>query len=146
MEQRAKKRTDMTKEQLEEVKDAWMLFDPALKSIARKELKLVLRAVGLPLDNKELRKLEEELDPNESQLIEFPKFLEKINEMFAARDPLIEMRRMFALFTGQTDATHITMEHLKRVGKELGENQTDEELMEMIKEAGPITEVIDDRT
>ena len=136
----------MTNEQLEEVKDAWMLFDPMLSKIPKKELVLVLRAVGLTLDKEEYQQLELELDPNESNLIAFDKFLEKANEMFAARDPLEEMRRMFSLFTQDQNATHITLEHLKRVGVQLGENQTDDEIREMIKVAGPVTEIRDERT
>ena len=50
------------------------------------------------------------------------------------RDPIEEMKQAFRLFIDD-DGEKITLKHLKRVAKELGENMTDEELQEMLEEA-----------
>lgn len=50
------------------------------------------------------------------------------------RDPVEEMRKAFRLFLDD-DSDKISLRHLKRVAKELGEAMTEEELQEMIDEA-----------
>lgn len=52
----------------------------------------------------------------------------------AERDPIEEMRKAFRLFIDD-ETDRISLKHLKRVAKELGETMNDDELQEMIDEA-----------
>ncbi len=56
-----------------------------------------------------------------------------MTKYYCARDPEEEYLRSFRIFdNGETGK--ISFSDLKRVAKELGENMTDEEIMEMIEE------------
>ena len=50
------------------------------------------------------------------------------------RDPVEEMKKAFRLFIDD-NSDKITLKHLKKVARDLGENMKDEELQEMIDEA-----------
>ena len=56
-----------------------------------------------------------------------------VTDKYLSRDPEEEMRRAFALF--DEDGTgRISLKHVRRVARELGETITDEELTAMIGE------------
>jgi centrin-3 len=56
-----------------------------------------------------------------------------VSDKIAARDPMDEIRKAFALF--DDDGTgKISLRNLKRVAKELGESLDDDELQAMIDE------------
>lgn len=50
------------------------------------------------------------------------------------RDRSEEIEKAFALFTGGEEGP-ITIEHLRKVAKEIREEATDEDLMDMLREA-----------
>ena len=75
-----------------------------------------------------------EVDKDGSGTIEFPEFLDMMAAKMAERDPREEILKAFRLFDDD-ETGKISFKNLKRVARELGENMTDEELMEMIEEA-----------
>ena len=130
-----KKRTELTEEQKQEIKEAFDLFDTdGSGTIDAKELKVAMRALGFEPKKEEIRKMIAEADKNGSGVIDFPDFLDMMTTKMAERDPREEMLKAFRLFDDD-ETGKISFKNLKRVAKELGENMTDEEIQEMIDEA-----------
>ena len=130
-----KKRTELTEEQKQEIKEAFDLFDTdGSGTIDAKELKVAMRALGFEPKKEEIRKLIADVDTNGSGVIDFPEFLDMMTTKMAERDPREEMSKAFRLFDDD-ETGKISFKNLKRVAKELGENMTDEEIQEMIDEA-----------
>ena len=132
---RPKKRTELTEEQKQEIKEAFDLFDTdGSGNIDSKELKVAMRALGFEPKREEIKKLISEVDKDGSGVIDFPEFLDMMTQKMAERDPRDEMLKAFRLFDDD-ETGRISFKNLKRVAKELGENMTDDEIQEMIDEA-----------
>lgn len=132
---RPKKRTELTEEQKQEIKEAFDLFDTdGSGSIDAKELKVAMRALGFEPRKEEIRKMIQDVDRDGTGTIDFPEFLDMMTAKMAERDPREEMLKAFRLFDDD-ETGKISFKNLKRVAKELGENMTDEEIQEMIDEA-----------
>ena len=72
---RPKKRTELTEEQKQEIKEAFDLFDTDGQGIESKELKLAMRALGFQPKVEELKAMIAEIDKNGNGVIDFPEFL-----------------------------------------------------------------------
>ena len=132
---RPKKRTELTEEQKQEIKEAFDLFDTdGSGNIDQKELKVAMRALGFEPKREEIKKLISEVDKDGTGVIDFPEFLDMMTAKMAVRDPREEMLKAFRLFDDD-ESGKISFKNLKRVAKELGENMTDDEILEMIEEA-----------
>ena len=132
---RPKKRTELTEEQKQEIKEAFDLFDTdGSGNIDQKELKVAMRALGFEPKREEIKKLISEVDKDGTGVIDFPEFLDMMTQKMAERDPREEMVKAFRLFDDD-ETGKISFKNLKRVAKELGENMSDEEIQEMIDEA-----------
>merc|ERR1712072_1413319 len=132
---RPKKRTELTEEQKQEIKEAFDLFDTdGSGNIDQKELKVAMRALGFEPKREEIKKMIADVDKDGSGVIEYPEFMDMMTQKMAGRDPREEMMKAFRLFDDD-DTGRITFTNLRRVAKELGENMTDEELQEMVDEA-----------
>ena len=125
---RPKKRTELTEEQRQEIKEAFDLFDTdGSGSIDAKELKVAMRALGFEPKREEIKKMISDLDQEGNGVIEYNDFLELMTVKMAERDPMQEMMKAFRLFD-EDDTGKISFKNLRRVAKELGENMTDEEI------------------
>jgi Ca2+-binding EF-hand superfamily protein len=123
-----KKRTELTEEQKQEIKEAFDLFDTdGSGTIDAKELKVAMRALGFEPKKEEIRKMIQDVDKDGSGVIDFPEFLDMMTAKMAERDPREEMLKAFRLFDDD-ETGKISFKNLKRVAKELGENMTDEEI------------------
>ena len=132
---RPKKRSELTEEQKQEIKEAFDLFDTdGSGTIDAKELKVAMRALGFEPKKEEIRKMIADADRDGSGVIDFPEFLDMMTQKMAERDPREEMLKAFRLFDDD-ETGKISFKNLKRVAKELGENMTDDEIQEMIDEA-----------
>ena len=132
---RPKKRTELTEEQRQEIKEAFDLFDTdGSGSIDAKELKVAMRALGFEPKKEEIKKMIADLDHEGNGVIDYNDFLDLMTVKMAERDPMEEMMKAFRLFD-EDDTGKISFKNLKRVAKELGENMSDEEIQEMIDEA-----------
>ena len=130
-----KKRTDLTEEQRQEIKEAFDLFDTdGSGNIDAKELKVAMRALGFEPKKEEIKKMISEVDPHGEGLVPFDAFMDLMTTKMAERDPREEMLKAFRLFD-EDESGKISFKNLKRVAKELGENMSDEEIHEMIEEA-----------
>jgi len=130
-----KPKNKLTDEQKQEIKEAFDLFDTdGLGKIDAKELKVAMRALGFETTKEEIRKIILDMDREGNGTIEYQDFLDLMTIKMQERDPVEEMRKAFRLFIDD-DSNKISLKHLRRVAKDLGENMTDEELQEMIDEA-----------
>ncbi|CAD7954331.1 unnamed protein product [Amoebophrya sp. A120] len=127
----------LTEEQKQEIKEAFDLFDTdGSGSIDAKELKVALRALGFEPRKEEIKKLISGLEGGDdagSKKLDFNEFVAAMTAKMSEKDTKQQIQKAFLLFQGGSGK--ISLEDLKQVAKELGETMSDEELLEMIKEA-----------
>merc|ERR1712080_398620 len=115
-----KKKTGLSDEQVEEIREAFSLFDSdASGAIDVRELKAAMRALGFEIKNEELKKMVSDIDNDGNGTIEFQEFLGMMTGKMGDDD----------------GTTKITFKNLARVAEELGETIDDEELQDMINQA-----------
>ena len=96
---RPKKRSELTEEQKQEIKEAFDLFDTdGSGTIDAKELKVAMRALGFEPKKEEIRKMIADADRDGSGVIDFAEFLDMMTQKMAERDPREEMLKAFRLF------------------------------------------------
>ena len=128
-------RMTLTEEQRQEIKEAFDLFDTdGSGKIDAKELKVAMKALGFESKKEEIRKIIADIDKEGSGQIDYRDFTDLMVIKMQERNPEDEMRKAFKLFLDD-ESSHISLRHLKKVARELGETMTDEELQEMIDEA-----------
>merc|ERR1711865_580899 len=131
----AKKKGGLSEEQMEEIRDAFGLFDAdASGSIDVRELKAAMRALGFEIKNEELKKMVADVDTDGSGMIEFSEFLEMMTGKMGEKDSREDIEKVFKLFD-DVNTNKISFRNLARVAEELGENIDDEELQDMINQA-----------
>jgi Ca2+-binding EF-hand superfamily protein len=132
---RGARQVELTEEQKQEIKEAFDLFDTdGSETIDAKELKVAMRALGFEPKKQEIRKMINDIDRDGSGTIDFQEFLGMMTSKMSERDSREEILKAFRLFDDDNTGK-ITLNNLRRVAKEIGENMTDEELREMIDEA-----------
>ena len=130
---KANQKFGLDSEQLEEVREAFNLFDTdGSGSIEVKELKAAMRALGFQVKKAEIRKMVADVDKNENGSVEFDEFVDMMTCRMANRDSREEVMKVFRLFVDE-GSDYITFRNLKRVVTELNEGLSDDEMMEMIK-------------
>merc|ERR1712048_1321890 len=130
----AKKKGGLTEEQMEEIREAFGLFDAdASGMIDVRELKAAMRALGFEVKNEELKKMVSDVDNDGNGTMEFTEFLSMMTGKMGEKDSREDIEKVFKLF--DDDNTKISFRNLARVAEELGENIDDEELQDMINQA-----------
>merc|ERR1711924_214717 len=131
----AKKKGGLTDEQMEEIREAFGLFDgDASGAIDVRELKAAMRALGFEVKNEELKKMVADVDSDGSGQIEFGEFLQMMTGKMGEKDSREDIEKVFKLFDDD-NTNKISFRNLARVAEELGENIDDEELQDMINQA-----------
>jgi Ca2+-binding EF-hand superfamily protein len=129
-------RRSLTEHQIREAKDAFDLFDTTgTGAIEQKELKIALMCLGFEKTTKEeIHRLVSDLDSANPTMIDFNDFLKIIQELLPTRNPREELEEAFRLF--DIDGTgRITFKNLKDVVTGMGEQLTEQEIIEIIAEA-----------
>merc|ERR1712153_218605 len=99
----AKKKGGLSDEQMEEIREAFGLFDgDASGSIDVRELKAAMRALGFEIKNEELKKMVADVDGDGNGTIEFSEFLEMMTARWARRTPVRTLRRCSSCSTTTT--------------------------------------------
>merc|ERR1712007_195990 len=125
-----KKKGGLTEEQMEEIREAFGLFDAdASGMIDVRELKAAMRALGL-----EVKKMVSDVDNDGNGTIEFGEFLQMMTGKMGEKDSREDIEKVFKLFDDD-NTNKISFRNLARVAEELGENIDDEELQDMINQA-----------
>ena len=126
---------DLSEEQKQEIREAFDQFDTdGSGSIDAKELKVAMRALGFEVTREEIREMIFKVAGGNVPAIDFNQFMEMMGQKILQRNPLQEIKKAFTLFDKDHNGK-ISLKDLKTATIELGENLTDDELREMIKEA-----------
>ncbi|XP_073897790.1 centrin-4 isoform X1 [Castor canadensis] len=121
--------------QKQEIKGAFDLFDvDGSGTIDVKELKIAMRALGFEPKKEEIKQMIAEIDKEGTGTISFEDFYAIMCIKMSEKDEKEEILKAFKLFDDD-DTGSISLNNIKRVAKELGENLTDDELQEMLDEA-----------
>ncbi|KAJ2373438.1 Calcium-binding component of the spindle pole body (SPB) half-bridge [Coemansia sp. RSA 2607] len=124
----------LSDEKLEEVKEAFSLFDTTKDGyLDYFELKVAMRALGFDLKKDEVLKLLQRQDADDHSKISQDGFIKVASEMIANRNPVDEYKKAFKLID-DSGTGFITANSLRRIARELGENISEEEINAMIEE------------
>ena len=127
--------SQVTSRQKQEIKDAFDLFDADESgSIDSGELKVAMKALGFEATDLEINQFINEADPKKTGSIQYDQFFKLMSKKMQERNPENEMREAFQLI--DEDGTgRINFKKLKKAVAEIGENLTDKDIKEMIREA-----------
>ena len=128
-------RPGLSADEIEEIKEAFDIFDVDRSgAISVQELLNAMRSLGFDTKNPAIFQMIADMDEDGNGEIEFEEFLDMMTARISDRNTKEDLERVFKLFddkrTGQ-----ITVENLRRVAKELGEDIPEEELKEIILRA-----------
>ena len=132
-------RPGLSTEEVDEIKQAFDLFDTnGTGKIDPKELKAAMQSLGFDSKNPTIFQLIADLDTPEAAKnggIDFDNFVEAINDKLGDKESKEGIRRIFDLFIDDPNSDTITLNSLKKIVRELGENMTAEELKDMLERA-----------
>lgn len=130
---------DLTPQQKQDIEEAFHVLDVnSVNTITPNDLKVAMRALGYEPDKDAVRKLVAEMDRGgvSSNLVQ-SEFEDIMRQKFFAEDNDAELDLAFPLFTdGKSE--FITLEDLKRVAAEVGEDIPEEVLQGIIRECDVI--------
>lgn len=130
----AKKKTGLTDEEIEEIKEAFTMFDTnGNGTIDPKELKAAMNSLGFEKKSPTVYEMICDLE-NMGNEIDFDDFLEAISNKLGNRETRDGINRIFDLFDDDKSGS-INLNNIKRVAKELGETMSIDELKEMLQRA-----------
>merc|ERR1739847_27056 len=91
---RAKKKGGLSEEQMDEIREAFNLFDGDQSgAIDVRELKAAMRALGFEVKNEELKKMVSDIDNDGNGTIEFGEFLQMMTGKMGEKDTREDIRR-----------------------------------------------------
>merc|ERR1711934_520189 len=132
---KGKKGGGLTEEQVEEIREAFNLFDADQSgAVDVRELKAAMRALGFEVKKEELKKMIADIDTSGDGDIDFGEFLEMMTGKMGEKDSREDIEKVFKLFDDDSTGK-ISLRNLRRVAQELGENIDEEELQDMINQA-----------
>lgn len=123
-------RPGLLEAEINEIKEAFDLFDSDASGVIDvKELRGAMTSHGLALTNKKVMDILERIDSDSNGEIDFEEFLTIMSSRMSDSEKSIET--VFRIFDGSGEGK-ITVEDLKRIAEEVGDNPTAEDLQEMI--------------
>ena len=126
-------------EEIDEIHQAFELFDTnGTGMIDPKELKAAMQSLGFDTKNPTIYELIADLDTPEAEKnggIDFNTFIDSINAKLGDKESRDGIQRIFELFIDDPNETTITLNSLKKIARELGENMSNEELKDMLERA-----------
>ena len=131
-----KGKPQINEEQLEELKEAFHLFDTQHSGyLDSREFKAAMRALGYDFKKQDVVQCFAELDKDASGgRITFEEYLKVVAPRLRDKTSREEVFKVFKLFD-EDNTGRISFKNLRKIAAEVGENIGDEELHEMIGEA-----------
>ena len=131
----AKNMAMVDQEQMEELKEAFQLFDTNHSgNIDSREFKAAMRALGFPIKKQDVIKYFKEIPKDVTESLTFEEFIRIVAPIMPKRDSKEEIYKIFQLFD-EDNTGKISFKNLRKIALEVGEQLTDEEIKEMINEA-----------
>ncbi len=128
-------RPGLSADEVEEIKEAFDIFDVDQSgAISVSELLNAMRSLGFDTKNPAIFKMISDMDEDGNGEIEFDEFLDMMTARISDTNTKEDLERVFKLFDEDRNG-EITVENLRRVAKELGEDIPDDELNEIIMRA-----------
>mmetsp|Transcript_28613 Transcript_28613/g.60687 ORF Transcript_28613/g.60687 Transcript_28613/m.60687 type:complete len:173 (-) Transcript_28613:279-797(-) len=135
MKKPAARRPGLTDDEIEELRQAFDLFDTdGSGTIDPKELRAAMQSLGFEAKNQTIYQMIKDIDKDGTGEIDFDEFLDLMTSRLAGSDTKEDVQKIFELFDDDKTG-YISLQNLKRVARELGENMDDAELLEMIERA-----------
>merc|ERR1712070_1208478 len=98
------------------------------------ELKVAMQALGFEPSSDEIAKMMADIDVDGNATVELEEFIEMMEGKMSDKDPVEEMKKAFKLYDDDGKGK-ITIDDMKRVGKELGEALSEDELQAILDES-----------
>lgn len=130
------RRRELTEELKQEIREVFNLFDTAnVGMVEKKQLKVMMRVLGYePRKDQLARLLSQSGVSQRAHQIKYDEFFTLMAHIMNEKDIQEEMMRAFNLF--DVDGTgKISLDNLRTMAEQLGEQMPDSELQEMIHEA-----------
>ncbi|KAL3781856.1 hypothetical protein ACHAWO_009222 [Cyclotella atomus] len=125
----------LTEDEVEELRQAFCLFDTdGSGTIDPKELRAAMQSLGFEAKNQTIYQMIKDIDVDGSGEIDFDEFLQLMTSRLAGSDTREDIDKIFQLFDDDKTG-YISLQNLRRVAHELGEQMNDAELLEMIERA-----------
>ncbi|KAF1575878.1 UNVERIFIED_CONTAM: Calmodulin, partial [Eudyptes robustus] len=125
----------LTKEQVEEFKEAFELFDKDGDGrVTALELGIVMQSLGHTPTEQELIDMVNEIDEDGNGSIELEEFVKMMSRKVKDTETEKELQEAFQVFDKDNDG-YISAVELRFVMMNLGEDLSEDEVYEMIKEA-----------
>ena len=125
-------RPGLNSDEIEEIKEAFDIFDiDKSGAISVSELLKSMNTLGFDTKNPAIYSMIKDMDEDGNGVIEFDEFLDMMTARISDVNPREDLERVFKLFDDDRTGD-ITVENLKRVAKELGEDIHEEELKEIV--------------
>ncbi|KAJ4762489.1 hypothetical protein LUZ62_072864 [Rhynchospora pubera] len=125
----------LTHEQIADHREAFSLFDKDNDGfITKQELATVIRQLGQNPSDEDVQEMISEVDTDGNGTVDFSEFLSLMEKKLKETDSEDELREAFKVFDKDNNG-FISASELRTVLMNLGENISDAEVDEMIKEA-----------
>jgi Ca2+-binding EF-hand superfamily protein len=131
-------RNGLTESEIWEIKELFDQFDTdGNGTISVQELRTALGGMGLN-DNQTINQIWLEVDKDRSGYIDLDEFITMLvgpNQEGESRE---DIRKVYSLFMGEDGNrvnSKLQLQHLRRIAKELNEQMSDEELLDLIQKA-----------
>ena len=123
---------------IEEIKEAFELFNVNDGRINAREIKSAMQNIGFDEQNSNAYEVMTELDNPRNKNAggaTFKDFCQTVNNRVPQRETIEDLRRVFNLFLDNPNSKTTTLESIKKVADELGENIDELELGAMLNKA-----------
>ena len=129
-----KERPGLTEEEIEEIREAFAMFDTeGSGTIDPRELKAAMHSLGFEKKSPTVYEMICDLEDKGNDC-DFDEFLDAISSKLGNRETKDGIDRIFDLFDDDKTGT-INLNNIRRVAKELGETMSLDELKEMLQRA-----------
>ena len=122
----------------DDIKDAFELFDANDRKINTREIRTAMQNIGFDEKNPGVYEVITELDnPKNKNLggVSFNDFCQTVNNRIPERETTEDLIRVFNLFLDDPNAITTSLQSIKKVTEELGENIDELELGAMLNKA-----------